>query len=174
MEEELIPEQEEKLNTETVTSLETQSEKKLDNLPRIEDLIKSEKEVKTAPQIEGVTEAKNDVRDKVFARKEDKAKNSMRKRLKIVTGVYVSVVAMLLALIGVNVVTLAMLNKEITTNTETIQQQTSVLENQQAVESAVGGEEILVNLEPPRDYTDDNKELTFMDKITILFRNLFG
>ena len=174
MEEELIPEQEENLNTKTVTSSETQTEKKLDNLPRIEDLIKSEKSVKSAQKIEGVTDTQIDARDKVFARKEDKTKNYMRKRLKIATGVYVSIVAMLLALVGVNVVTLALLNKEITTNTETIQQQTSVLESQQAVENVVGGEEIIVNLEPPRDYTDDNKELTFMDKITILFRNLFG
>ena len=174
MEEELIPQQEMEVNTQTITSVEPKTETKLDNLPRIEDLIKSEKQVKTAPNIEGVTEAKTDAKDRVFSRKEDNTKKIIRKRLKIVTAVYLSIATMLLGLVGASAVTLALLNKDISTNVDTIQKQTDILNGQQAPNFASEGEEIFVTLNEPRDYTDDKKELSFMDKLSILFRNLFG
>ena len=33
---------------------------------------------------------------------------------------------------------------------------------------------IEISLNEPRDYSDDIEELTFLDKMTILFRNIFG
>ena len=165
------------VNTETIANVKTESETTFDDLPRLEDLLKSEKEIKPSSKIEGVTEvARNSLlQDKPFEQKQDKKKFQVKKRVKIVAGVYASVVALLLAFVGINAVTLTMLNKEINTNTNTIQAQNEVvtyLENSTTIQDPSSIIEISLN--EPRDYSDDKKELTFLDKLTILFRNIFA
>ena len=176
MEEELEKQQSISVQTEQETSVEKETEKTLEAFPRIEDLRKSEQDVKVKTQIDGVTqvEQKTQTRDMVFKKKSDEKKVYIKKRLKIVTSVYATVVTLLLAFVGVNIATLAILNKSVNTNTETIQSQQAqveVLEKNPAGES-LG--DIQISLNEPRDYSDDKKDLTFLDKITILFRNLFG
>ena len=138
---------------------------------------KSEKEIKPSSKIEGVTEVSRNslLQDKPFEKKQDKKKVQIKKRAKIVAGVYSSVAALLLAFIGINAVTLTMLNKEISSNTNTIQAQKEVvtyLENTTITQDPSSIIEISLN--EPRDYSDDKKELSFLDKLTILFRNLFA
>lgn len=179
MEEELKPEMETEVNAQTITSEQTQTkqENSLDNLPRLEDLLKSEKEVKTAPQIEGVTQVENEalIQDKPFAKKEDKKKIYLKRRVKIVAGVYASVVALLLAFVGVNAVSLALLNKDINTNTNTIQAQNDVITYLENSTPTINPDNsIIVSLNEPRDYSDDKKDLTFLDKLTIIFRSIFS
>lgn len=165
------------VNTETISNVQTNEETTFDNLPRLEDLLKSEKDVKVTSKIEGVTEVSNTtiLENKPFSKREDKRKFQIKKRVKIVTGVYISIVSLLLAFVGINAVTLSMLNKEINANTNTIQAQSEVvtyLENSTIQQDPAGI--IEVSLNEPRDYSDDKKELTFLDKLTILFRNIFA
>ena len=175
MEEELQIETNENVKTEVVESVEKEKEKTLESLPRIEDLVKSEKEVKIQTEIQGTTKVQQGTlaKDKVFKRKSDEKKVLMKKRLKIVTAVYVSVLALFLGFAITNVVTLAMLNKDIKTNTETIQTERVLLEDVQTENPSVG-EGFQISLNEPRDYSEDKQELTFLDKLTILFRNIFG
>jgi len=176
--EELKPELEAEVNTQTVTSEKpTIEEPSLDDLPRLEDMIKSEKEVKAAPKIEGVkqVETSRNILDKPFEKKEDKKKALLKKRQKIVAGVGISIVTLLLAFVGVNAVTLAVLHGTSTNNAEIIQSQNQViadLENTTNPSSPLG--EITISLNEPRDYSDDKKELTILDKLTIMFRSIFG
>jgi len=104
----------------------------------------------------------------------DQKKALYKKRIKIVTGVYATAVTLLLAFVGVNIATMAMLNKKITTNTETIQTQQQQIEVLEQTPENLPGGEFQISLNEPRDYSEDKKELTFLDKLTILFRNLFG
>ena len=180
MDEELQPELETNSDVETITEAQVsiEPEKKLDDLPRLEDLLKSETEVKTQKEIEGVTKVEANVKsqDRIFARKADEKKVYIKRRLKTVTGVYTTVVTLLLAFVGVNIVTLAMLNKDIKSSTDTINKSTEqvrVLEENATSELPTKGE-FQISLNEPRDYSEDKKELTWLDKITILFRNIFG
>lgn len=176
MDEELQPQLDTNTSVEVETiASETKQETPLETLPRLEDLIKSEKEVKVQNKIEGVTKVESNVQveNRVFKKSSEEKQKYIKRRLKIVTSVYVSVVALLLAFVGVNIVTLAMLNKDIKSNTKTINTQTErVVELSK--EPAITGQDITISLNEPRDYSEDKKELTFLDKITILFRNLFG
>ena len=176
MEEELEREESVSIQTETQTSVE-QKTQTLDSFPRIEDLRKSEQEVKVNTEVVGTTQVKQktQVKDRVFKKKVDERKVYFKKRLKIVTAVYVSIVALLLGFAITNVVTLAVLNKTVTTNTETIQstqQQITIEEVKNTAGESVG--DIQISLNEPRDYSEDKKELTFLDKLTILFRNIFS
>ena len=109
---------ERELNTNTNTVVEPQAsstiqeESKLDDLPRLEDLRRSEKEVKSAKKIEGLEKAQDsvEVEDMVFSKKSDEKKAYLKKRVKIVAGVYATVVAILLAFVGINVATLVSMN----------------------------------------------------------------
>lgn len=155
---------------------ETNTNSKLANLPRREDLIKSEQEVKVDTKIQGVEEVDTDVEvDRTFAKKSDQKRVFMKKRLKVVTGVYISVVALLMAFVGVNLFAIATMNGIINDNTYTIatkeEQLDSVYKNEVL---GPDGMPIEITLNPPRDYSDDTQELTFFDKISILFRNLFS
>lgn len=176
MEEEQIQQQTESVGTSTQVVEKVEQEKKLEDLPRIEDLRKSEKEITTKTEVEGATkvESATQTQDRVFVKKADQKKALYKKRIKIVTTVYTTAVVLLLAFVGVNIATLTTLNKDITTNTETIQtqqQQIEVLEQTQP-NAPTGNYQISLN--EPRDYSEDKKELTWLDKITILFRNLFS
>lgn len=167
-----------KLGVETESSSNTQTEQQLDSLPRLEDLLKSEKEVKVAQKIEGLEKATEsiEIEDKVFTRKVDEKKVYLKKRLKIISAVYITVVALMLTLVGINVATLISMNNTINNNTITIVKNESDIQNAQNQYNATTptGQEITVSLNEPRDYSDDTKELTFLDKMTILFRNMFG
>ena len=177
MDEELKPELQNETQTQTITSEDVKTE--LDSLPRLEDLLKSEKEVSVKQEIKGVTNIDAEIKteDRVFAKKQDKRKALVKTRLKIVTGVYIAVASLLFAFVGVNIATLVILNKDITNNANTIQAESYIAEQlessaSQPLDSA--GAPIEISLNEPRDYSDDKKELTFLDKLTILFRNIFG
>lgn len=177
MEEELEKQESVSIQTETVTSVETDTQKTLETLPRLEDLMKSEKEVKAKAEIQGVTqvEQKTQTQDRVFTKKSDEKKVHLKKRVKILTAVYTTVVVLLLAFVITNIATLAVLNKKINTNTDTIQStQQQVLVEQAKPEAGTEIGNYQISLNEPRDYSEDKQELTFLDKLTILFRNLFG
>ena len=112
--------------------------------------------------------------DRMFVKKADQKKALYKKRIKIVTSVYTTAMVLLLAFVGVNIATMASLQKDITTNTQTIQSQQEQIEllEQNTPGASTGNYQISLN--EPRDYSEDKKELTFLDKLTILFRNLFG
>ena len=176
--EELQPE----LNTEqtTETVVETKTETRLSDFPRLEDMLKSEKEVKQNTGIKGLEKASGEIfaEDKTFARKKDEKKFLVKRRLKIVTGVYVAVASLLLVFAGVNIATLATQGGNSHTNEITITQLTGEVDsasgdvNEDLINQGIAP--FTVSLNEPRDYNDDNKDLTLLDKITILFRNLFG
>lgn len=176
MEEELEKQESISIQTETQTSVE-QKTQTLDSFPRIEDLRKSEQEVKINTEVQGTTqvEQRTFVKDRAFTRKSDERKVHLKKRIKIVTVVYTSVVVLLLSFVIANIATLAMLDKSVTTNTKTIQSKKD--EIVKVLEETTPGEEIgnfQISLNEPRDYSEDKKELTWLDKLTIVFRNIFG
>jgi len=177
MEEELKPETQQEVNTQTVTSETKKEETSLDNFPRLEDMLKSEKEVQPAKKLEGVTEVEKTTffEQNPFAKKEDKKAPLLKKRVKIVSGVLISTITLLLAFVGISTFTLASLHKQINTNTETIQSQQEVLTDlANTVNPGDPASVLEVTLNEPRDYSDDKKELTILDKLTIMFRSLFG
>jgi len=178
MEQEL--EQEIKVETLTQTEVKTEEKVGLESLPRLEDLLKTEKEIKTQQktEIEGLTDVKteNTMQDRAFARVADEKKVFVKKRIKTITTVYSIAVSLLLAFVGVNLVTFVQKNKEINANTEIIKQQTEVVETHQpqSPPSTNPKGQFEISLNEPRDYSDDDQDLSMLDKITILFRNLFG
>ena len=175
----------EELEVETVTTTENivEQERKvsLDDLPRLEDLLRSEKELNAPPALQGLKQVENSaaIETKTFTRKEDEHKSFVKKRLTVLTCVYTAVACLLFGFVCFNAITLAILNRNINNNTETIQgemakitevlpgaEEDAVLSNNEPIE--------IIELTPARDYSDDEKELTFLDKFTILFKNLFG
>lgn len=162
--------------SEVIVKTETSPESGLEHLPRLEDLLKSEKDVKTAIEIKGVKNAEQEVviENRTFAREEDEKKTLVKKRLKIITSVYVTVVALILSFVGVNLATLIMLNKDIDNCVKTQQVEQTKLDMIDKTVSSPAGEEITIKLNTPRDYSDDEKNLTFFDKLTIIIKNLFS
>ncbi len=176
-------EQEEEKVTSTITKVEQESETTnenlLESLPRLEDLLKSEQEVSKAPELKGLERVQDATlsENKVFKRKEDEKKAFVKRRVKLLTGVYITVAALLFTFVGINAVTQALLTRDINSNANTIQsksEQVVIFENMEGQPNTPSGDPINVTLNEPRDYSDDTKELTFMDKLTILFRNLFS
>ncbi len=176
-------EQEEEKITSTITKVEQESETTnenlLESLPRLEDLLKSEQEVSKAPELKGLERVQDATlsENKVFKRKEDEKKAFVKRRVKLLTGVYITVAALLFTFVGINAVTQALLTRDINSNANTIQsksEQVVIFENMEGQPNTPSGDPINVTLNEPRDYSDDTKELTFMDKLTILFRNLFS
>lgn len=174
------------LQAETETSTQTVTEKEtkiglegLNNLPRIEDLMRSEKEIKPTQSIQGLktVEPNSQAEDKPFTLKKDEKKAYVKKRVKVLTSVYVAVVGLLFAFVLSNAITMAVLSNKINSNTNTMQSRSEIV---QTLEQTTQNDEttasgtFTVKLNEPRDYSDDTKELTFFDKLTILFRNLFG
>ncbi len=167
------------------TSIETQiSEPKVEqstapaNFLNLEEMKKSEKEVRTAHKIQGVAEIDANIENenREFAKKSDAKKAFAKKRLKVITGVYVSVVGMLLALVGVNIFTLAAMDSTILDNGKSIITAQKEIETviEGVTEDVLSGLPIEISLNEPRDYSEDKKGLTFFDKMSIVFRNLFG
>lgn len=174
-------EEEKQLKTETTTAIEqeTKPDIRLDDLPRLEDLIKSEQEIKSENKLQGLTdaEANQSIEDRPFARKEDEHKKFVKKRLKLVTGVYIAIATLLLAFVGVNIGTMVALNKKIDDNVKTIQAESTVLpvvRDADTPDAEITGEGISITLNQPRDYNDDKQSLNILDKLTILFRSLFS
>ena len=177
MEEEFEKESVSSIAVETSTESAVEQETKLDSFPSIEELRKSEQQVQINTEIEGVTQVQREtkVKDKIFTRKSDERKVYLKKRLKIVTAVYTTVVALLLGFVITNIATLAILNKNITSQTTTMQnQQTEILVEESKTPTGESLGEFQISLNEPRDYSEDKKELTWLDKITILFRNIFS
>ena len=169
---------------ETVTETETQPQTKvgiesLTDLPDIEEFLKSEKEVKSAPELKGLKKVESNAlnQDKEFTLKKDEKKTFIKKRIKVFTGVYIAVVSLLFAFVLGNAITMAVLNHDIKGNKETIQTEAAkveVWEGNYNNNLKPSSGDIEVSLNVPRDYSDDTAELTFFDKLSILFRNLFG
>ncbi len=176
-------EREKETNTNTITESEQviKKESLLNDLPDVNDLLKSEQEIKatTTPTLKGLKSAEdlNHVENKTFTKKSDKKKDLIKRRVKVLTGVYIAVASLLFAFVGINLITLAILNRDINSNANTIDAQTqavTIYENQTTPDAPPAGEDITITLNEPRDYSDDDQELSFLDKLTILFRNLFG
>ena len=177
--EELKPELEQISNIQTQSEIKTeQTQTNLESLPRIEDLLKSEQQIKTKKEIKGLQQVKTEFapKEQEFAKKQDEKQANVKRRIKTITGVYAVVASLLAVFAGVNVVTLAILNKQATSNLETIQSKTSQVEQIATEDLPSAGESIDLPIlgKPPRDYDDDKQELTFLDKLTILFHSLFG
>lgn len=176
MEEELEKEPISNTITMTESEVEQKSEVKLDNLPRLEDLLKSEKEIQRKTELEGLTKvAKSSmIENKTFARKTDEKRAFIKKRIKLVTVVYTCVLTLLVAFAGVNLFTMISAQKDITKSKDIIKSQTEQIAIFEQNAPATGEvPESLVSLNEPRDYSDDTQDLTFLDKITILLRNIF-
>ncbi len=178
----LQPEKETQSTTQTITETEKETKVGLEglaDLPRIEDLLRSEKEIKPSQNFQGLTTVNNNSQkeDKPFTLKKDEKKAYVKKRVKVLTSVYVAVVGLLFAFVFGNAITMAVLSKKINSNTDTIQSRSEIVQayeiNSSQEEQEASGT-FQVKLNEPRDYSDDTKELTFFDKLTILFRNLFG
>ena len=171
-----IQEQQKQNQTDTVT--ENKTDTGFEDLPRLEDLLKSESEVTTiqAPELKGLKQVEQGKRtaEKTFARKEDEKRTFVRRRVKILTGVYACVFALLLGFVGVNTASIITKGHTNTTATQNIEIATANLNGVSTTPQgeAVNGLELTVNT--PRDYGDDDTELTFFDRLTIVFRSLFG
>ena len=116
------------------------------------------------------------IENKTFARKSDKKREFIKKRIKLVTIVYSCVLALMVAFAGVNLFTMLSTQKDITKSKDIVKTQTEQIAQ---LEQSLPGTEIatdttMITLNEPRDYNDDKKELTFLDKITILFRSIFS
>lgn len=156
--------------------VETEEATHLEDLPRLEDLLKTEQEIEKAPELKGLKEVEEapTAIDKPFEMKKDQQKAFAKRRLKLVTVIYSVVACLMLAFTCVNVGTMIALNKDITTNTNTINVESARLEEHLNPPVPEKGTPFTISLNEPRDYSDDKVELTFLDKLTILFRNLFG
>lgn len=173
-----LPEQQKQNQTNTVTENETENQTETNFFSlRLEDLLKSESEVTPiqAPEIKGLKQVEQGKRtaEKTFARKEDEKRTFVKRRVKILTSVYVCVIALLLGFVGVNTASLIAKGNTTNTATQNIELATAGLNGTTTPEGeAVNGMELTVNT--PRDYGDDETELTFFDRLTIVFRSLFG
>ena len=171
----------EELEAQTQTQTQTEVEQKIETnyeLPKLEDLLKSETEVSTIvePTIEGLKQVDEGSKtvEKTFVRKADEKKAFVKRRVKTITGVYASVFALLLGFVFVNTATILKLNKTTQTNTQQIQSGTTYMQGQQDAMEQATKNKLEVSLNTPRDYGDDETELTFFDRLTILFRSLFS
>ena len=99
-----MEELEKQTQTEITTEIEqeTKPELKLDDFPNFQDLVKSEQEIKSERKLQGLTSAEPNqtLEDRPFARKEDERKKFVKKRVKLVTGVYIAVATLMLAFVG--------------------------------------------------------------------------
>lgn len=172
-------EQQPELNTESkpTTTQEPTSETKVGSVFNFEDMIRSERQVNSyATSVTSTEAVVKPAEDRIFSKKVDEKKKYYKKRVKIATGVYTTIVTLLLILTGANIFSLVSMSKDITTNTKTMQANSErIVALEEQVSNATTGEgEILVTLNQPRDYSKEKTELTFLDKVTILIKNLFG
>ena len=176
-----MEELERQTQTETTTAVEQETDTKinLDDLTNFQDFVKSEQEIKSERKLQGLTAAEpaQAIEDRPFARKEDEHKKFVKKRVKLVTGIYIAIATLLLSFVGVNIGTLVALNKKIDNNVKTIQSEQEKIElvkRSDVPDADLTGKGISITLNQPRDYNDDNHSLNLLDKLTILFRSLFS
>lgn len=167
--------------TQIATEQETKNEDLLGDLPRLEDLLKSEKEIKsmTSTELKGLKNVEPDSveQNRTFQSKQDEKKAFVKKRLKLATAVYICVAVLLFGFVIFNTATLAILDRGINSNTNTINVESAAVEAYRELEDGTTeptSPPIEISLNEPRDYSDDTEELTFLDKMSILFRNIFG
>ena len=167
--------------TQIATEQETKNENLLGDLPRLEDLLKSEKEIKstTGTELKGLknVEPNSVEQNRTFQSKQDEKKAFVKKRLKLATAIYICVAVLLFGFVIFNTATLAILDRGINSNTNTINTESAAVEAYRELEDGTiepTSPPIEISLNEPRDYSDDTEELTFLDKMTILFRNIFG
>ncbi len=160
----------------TETKVEQKTEESYENMPKLEDLLKSEQELKTSTELKGLKQVDDETvtEYKTFTRKSDEKKALVKKRLKILTGVYVAVLSLLLLFVGANAITLINTTRDVNSYTTTIRHEEGVVQGLEQGSNNVGTPVYDVQLNEPRDYNDDTRGLSFMDKLIILFRNLFG
>ena len=169
-----LPKQQPEVKTET----ETKNETRFDDMPRLEDLLKSENEVAPiqAPTLKGLKQVDEGSQtiDKTFTRKEDEKRAFVKRRVKILTTVYVIVFVLMLGLVFANTATLSVLGRNSTTATQQVEAGSVYMQshNSNLSEDELAPIDVAVNT--PRDYGDEDTELTFFDRLTILFRSLFG
>ena len=166
-------------NTATLIEPKVEHVTRLEDLPSLDELKRSEIDVvvKKDPEIQGLKKVESTLaaENRVFKRKENEEKVFYKRRLKLVTGVYLSVLALMFSFVVINLVTLAIMNRDINSNANTIQVESARIE---MIEGATEiptdpSSAITISVNEPRDYGDDDKELTFLDKLTIMFRTLF-
>ena len=167
------------MNTQTINtteeSVETISMPKIEQTHNIEEFRKSELQFKTKTSLQGVAEVDSEfmTEAKEFSQKKDAKKLKSGIRAKVIKGVYFSVLSLLLVLVGANAITLAVLTGTSNKNAETIKSKQETV-NEHVLNEGELPDPLPITLNEPRDYNDDNKELTFWDKVTILFRNIFS
>ncbi len=178
----LQPQQQATTSTQTEVkrdvAIDPKTDTRFDDLPNLEDLLKSEKDVKvevdSTPQ--GLKQVKQNEKpaDKIFTRKEDQKRAFIKHRVKLFTSIYAIVCCLLLGLVGFNAATLIAKNRDINSQTDIIQQGNTYLGNSQSSMEDDNVLELPVTVNTPRDYGDDANNLTFFDRLTILFRSLFS
>lgn len=163
--------------TQTSQLSEQEVKPKLSDLPRLEDLLKSEKEI-VKPELKGLKRIEDEklTENKTFTRKADEKKQFAKRRVKTIGVIYSVCLVFLLGFAIFNLATLVGLQNDYITNANTIQNrsdQVSVWE-ENATDPSLPSESAAIALNLPRDYADDKQELTFFDRVAILFKNLFG
>lgn len=176
-----MEELEKQTQTETTTAVQQELGTKinLEDITNFQDFVKSEQEIKSENKLQGLkaAEPEQTLEDRPFARKEDEHKKFVKKRVKLVTGIYIAIATLLLSFVGVNIGTLVAMNKKIDNNVKTIQSEQEKIElikRSDVPDADLTGEGISITLNQPRDYNDDNNSLNLLDKLTILFRSLFS
>lgn len=161
-------------NTQTLETQQTESVQSF-SMPNIESFRKSEMAFQTKTELKGVTQVDNEFNSEVreFTKKQDTAKQKAGVRAKVIKTVYFTTLTLLFVLVCVNAITLAVLVNTSNTNTDTIKSKQETV-NEYVLKEGELPDPLPITLNEPRDYDDDNKELTFWDKITILFRNIFS
>lgn len=169
---------ESRTQTGIMTETNQETEINLGSSFNFEEMLKSEKEVKQETTLNNLKKAEQTelVSDRVFAQPGETRRTLVKRRLKLITGMYVGVLTLLLVFTGVNLGTLVAMKKEISNNTQTLEKQQVALEYEKknAEDIVDANEEINIMLNLPKDYSEDEKELTFLDKLTIMFKHLFG
>lgn len=169
---------EKQFNTITISEQEVKKENLLEDLPNLDDLLKTEKDVKIEADLKGLTnvEPRKLEENRTFKSKQDEKRIFMKKRLKLATTIYICVAVLLFGFVIFNTATLAILNKGINSNSNTINVETEIVKTLENISQNPEdpSSTIEISLNEPRDYNDDTKELTLWDKISILFRNIFG
>lgn len=150
---------------------------KLENLPRYEDMI--------TPTTNKEMEETRDLSELPFFQERPKVekvdeKELVRKtRFKIAVCTFSIIGVLLFALVLINGVSLALLNKEINDNGKDIKdltEEVEMLSNQDLNLDGLDGESEKVGykLALPRNYPNDTADLTWFDKISIFLMKLFG
>ena len=152
---------------------------KLENLPRYEDMIAPDtskevkldnlQEVNTLPFFETKTKKKE----------ETPVKNTHQTRFKIAVSCFAVIGVLLLSLVLINGVSLALLSNQTKDNQKditTLTQEVTELEQEFNLNNSLDqdAEKVGYKLALPRNYPDNNADLTCFDKLSIFLMKIFG